>query len=420
MANKRLLSLLVASALSLTYVTANAAAWEYEMDGSDVIITTPFDETTAVAAKGADVRVNVEKKEAVDAEVEELGRTWKNYISKATADVYKVVFTVENFGTLINGYDNTDQAYFGIYDMTINYGLDSAVVNLVCKKATLPDSKTITPLMGKTTTDINLILPISSNNTVDTVWPTPNTVVDSGNIVAESYIAVNPGSKITLVHGAGSNINYAVQSPDIGLTAGIWTNTNITVEDIVIGASSTVPVTAIKLDKNTLDLDLNGTKTAKLTATVEPDNATDPTVTWESDKPGIATVANGVVTAVGVGTANITAKAGDKTATCVVTVVDTTPKPAYVQNIKRIGDIGAYDGKTLIELGSIFESAALTSRISVFHPIKNAAAETEKTIGELLGGAGTGTVGFTAKVGLVTDIGTGDTNLSAFEFKLVD
>ena len=59
-----------------------------------------------------------------------------------------------------------------------------------------------------------------------------------------------------------------------------------------------------------------------------PDNATDKTVTWTSDKPAVATVdATGKVTAVAEGEATITAKAGDKTATCKVTVKAAAPAP---------------------------------------------------------------------------------------------
>ena len=57
---------------------------------------------------------------------------------------------------------------------------------------------------------------------------------------------------------------------------------------------------------------LNVGETAELTAKVDPSNATDPTVTWTSSDETVATVdANGKVTAVGGGTATITAKAGD-------------------------------------------------------------------------------------------------------------
>lgn len=51
--------------------------------------------------------------------------------------------------------------------------------------------------------------------------------------------------------------------------------------------------------------------TFAFTATVQPDNATDKTVTWESTNPSVATVsADGTVTAKTAGTTNIVAKAG--------------------------------------------------------------------------------------------------------------
>jgi uncharacterized protein YjdB len=54
---------------------------------------------------------------------------------------------------------------------------------------------------------------------------------------------------------------------------------------------------------------------------VNPSNADDAAnITWESDKPAIASVAGGVVTALSDGVAVITAKAGGKQASCTVTV----------------------------------------------------------------------------------------------------
>ena len=82
---------------------------------------------------------------------------------------------------------------------------------------------------------------------------------------------------------------------------------------------SVVAVSSITLDKSSLELTEG--ETATLVATVKPDNATDKTVTWTSDKASVATVdASGKVTAKAEGTATITAKASDKTATCTVTV----------------------------------------------------------------------------------------------------
>ena len=80
-----------------------------------------------------------------------------------------------------------------------------------------------------------------------------------------------------------------------------------------------VAVESVTLNKSSLELTEG--ETATLTATVKPDNASDKTVTWSSDKTSVASVdANGKITAVAEGTATITAKAGDKTATCTVTV----------------------------------------------------------------------------------------------------
>ena len=78
-------------------------------------------------------------------------------------------------------------------------------------------------------------------------------------------------------------------------------------------------VTGVTLDKTTADLTIGDTMT--LTATVEPDNASGKTVSWETNAPGVAGVdENGVVTAVGSGTAVITASIEGKKATCTVTV----------------------------------------------------------------------------------------------------
>ena len=81
------------------------------------------------------------------------------------------------------------------------------------------------------------------------------------------------------------------------------------------------PVTSVTLNKTTASLKAGETVT--LTATVKPDDATDKTVTWSTSDASVATVSDGVVTAKKMGSATITAKAGDKTATCAVTVVAT-------------------------------------------------------------------------------------------------
>ena len=83
----------------------------------------------------------------------------------------------------------------------------------------------------------------------------------------------------------------------------------------------TNPCTGITLDKDTLTIARG--ETATLTATVEPTDTTDKVV-WSSKDDKIATVKDGVVTAVGQGETTITAACGDKTASCKVTVTKAT------------------------------------------------------------------------------------------------
>lgn len=106
------------------------------------------------------------------------------------------------------------------------------------------------------------------------------------------------------------------------LKGGTATITATSKEDSTVKATCTVrvqvPVQGITLDKTSLSLDAGSSAT--LTATINPPNATDKTVTWTSSNVSVASVKNGVVTAAKAGNAVITAKAGGKIATCNVTV----------------------------------------------------------------------------------------------------
>ena len=96
--------------------------------------------------------------------------------------------------------------------------------------------------------------------------------------------------------------------------------------ELTINAPQNIPVNGVTLNPTLLSLFTGGSET--LTATVEPSNATNKNVTWSSDKPEVATVENGKVTAKAAGTATITVttEGGEKTATCTVTVTDKTYK----------------------------------------------------------------------------------------------
>ncbi len=86
-------------------------------------------------------------------------------------------------------------------------------------------------------------------------------------------------------------------------------------------ASQPRPVEVTEVSVDMMEVSLTEGESVTLIAIVSPDDATDKTVSWSSDNTAVATVdENGRVKTVGVGEAVITAKAGDKSATCHVTV----------------------------------------------------------------------------------------------------
>ena len=105
------------------------------------------------------------------------------------------------------------------------------------------------------------------------------------------------------------------------------TSKSLYVKSITVTYTSsggTTAVTGVSLDKTTLELKEG--KKATLEATVAPANATNKNITWSSSKESVATVTDGVVTAVAEGEATITVTTedGNYTATCGVTVTPFT------------------------------------------------------------------------------------------------
>lgn len=88
--------------------------------------------------------------------------------------------------------------------------------------------------------------------------------------------------------------------------------------------SQIVPVTGVTMSQKTATIKIGETK--QVTATVAPENATNKTVTYSSSDEAIATVsADGTITAVAVGTANVTATTADGNFTDKVAVTVTEP-----------------------------------------------------------------------------------------------
>lgn len=188
----------------------------------------------------------------------------------------------------------------GTCDISVMVGNISASCHVIVSEAVVPVSsivlnkKTASIYIGKT-----LLLKA-------TIYPE--------NASVQKVTWVSSDASIALVDGyTGLVTGLAEGEAVITATAGDKSaSCTVTVSKVII------PVTSISLDKETADL-WSG-ETLQLTAKVRPSDATDKTVTWTTSNADVASVENGLVTALTPGEAVITAMAGEFSATCSVIV----------------------------------------------------------------------------------------------------
>lgn len=131
---------------------------------------------------------------------------------------------------------------------------------------------------------------------------------------------------------SSSNTNVATVSSSGIVTAKAAGTTKITVTTndgrktatcSVTVVAATIPVTGVSLSQTSLMMRVGETQT--LTAIVSPSDATDKSVNWSSSNSSVATVSSsGMITAISVGETLVSAKCGDLTASCEVTVIDSS------------------------------------------------------------------------------------------------
>ena len=164
------------------------------------------------------------------------------------------------------------------------------------------DKTTLSLRAGESATLTAAVAPDNAANK-SVSWKSSNTAVAT----------VDAGGKVTAV--APGSATITVTTADGNKTA----SCQVTV------TASTVAVTGVTLEPSTLNLEAGGT--GKLTATINPSNATNKSVSWSSDNTSVARVsADGTVTAVAPGSATVTVTTadGNKTASCTVTVTAST------------------------------------------------------------------------------------------------
>ncbi len=176
------------------------------------------------------------------------------------------------------------------------------------------------------------------------------TATGSGKAVSSNTIEF--GGNPILVTPSGGNYN----GQDILDSAGA-----IAKKVVIEPGPDNVKVSGVTLNKTSAKIEKG--KTITLKAKVSPSNATNKNITWSSSNTKVATVKNGVVTAVAKGTANITVKtkSGGKTAVCKITVISPVAATGVKLN-KKTADLEK--GKTIALKATVSPSNATNKGVT--------------------------------------------------------
>lgn len=154
----------------------------------------------------------------------------------------------------------------------------------------------------------------------------------------------------------------------------VLNNANFTTNKLDTVVFADTPCTGISLSANTVSLTSMGA-TQTLTATLTPADTTD-VLRWTSSDSTVATVVGGVVTAVGLGSATITATCGNYSATCAVTVA-VTYSPTWIYG-KQLYGASADTGKYI----SLLSQTSSASGVSTTAPVSGAADIYDGTVSD--------------------------------------
>lgn len=170
-------------------------------------------------------------------------------------------------------------------------------------------------------THVNLV----SKTTATTVW-----TYDSANKCIKTTVTVS-GSNVEYYIGTYGTYNTfstsAIKHVSDSYPAYLATKNNG-------GGTVTPPVTdSVTLDKTSITLNVGDTATLVATATG--------TVTWTTSDNSVVTVVNGKLTAVGAGTATVSATCGSATVYCTVTVTEVVQQATAEQFIAAVDAVSA-------------------------------------------------------------------------------
>ncbi len=199
-------------------------------------------------------------------------------------------------------------------------------------------SESISLVEGDSETLTATVSPSNATNK-NVIWKSSNTSV-----------ATVSNGKVTALKAGTATIT--VTTDDGGKTAACQVTVNARIYN----------VESVSLDKTSITLTEGDSET--LTATVSPSNATNKNVIWKSSNTSVATVNNGVVTALKAGTATITVTTedGGKTATCQVTV------NARIYNVESVSldktSITLTEGDSQTLTATVYPANATNKKVS--------------------------------------------------------
>ncbi len=209
----------------------------------------------------------------------------------------------------------------GYGDATVTVTTEDGAKTSTCKVSV---QKAATPVTGVTLDKTSMTLKAGSSDSL-TATVLPNDATNKSVTWSSSNSQVATVNNGVVTARAEGTAVITVLTLDGSKTA----TCTVTVEK---GSDTPVPVTGVRLDRTSIALDVGKKQT--LVATVSPENATDKGIIWSSSNSQVATVSNGVVTAVSEGSATITAttSSGGYAATCTVTVNEPAPSPVSGDN----------------------------------------------------------------------------------------
>ena len=237
-----------------------------------------------------------------------------------------------------------------------------------------PDSVTIA--IGESTTLVAVMTPADSTDKV--TWSSSN----------EDIIKVNENGVVTGVKEGIAYI-FAEASENIRASASITvkakqseqpTQPQTQPQQPKPTTPNAINVSSIQLNTTNVSLEIGDTY--RLSATIQPSNATNQTITWSSSNANIVAVSGGVITGKNVGTATITARSHNgKTASATITVLTKTPSVIEVTGVKISPSSASIKvGGTITFTASVLPSNATNKNITWSSSNTNIATVTGGTV----------------------------------------